>query len=102
MITRQIPPAQLLFTLSHPMTPQRIKKMRRARLLKRFALILTVAAITACALTETLKVEVAENLEADRVEIDELLSNLSAAESSLDDARCELSSVYDDLNRCRR
>ena len=50
MITRQIPPAQLLFTLSHPMTPHRIKKMRRARLLKRFALILTVAAITACAM----------------------------------------------------
>lgn len=50
MITRQLPPAQLLFTLSHPMTPHRIKKMRRARLLKRFALILTVAAITACAM----------------------------------------------------
>ncbi len=32
------------------MTPRRIKKMRRARLLKRFALILTVAAITACAM----------------------------------------------------
>lgn len=53
-------------------------------------------------LTETLKAEVAENLEADRVEIDELLSNLSAAESSLNDARCELSSVYNDLKRCRR
>ena len=50
MITRQIPPAQLLFALSNPMTPRRIKKMRRARLLKRFALILTVAAITACAM----------------------------------------------------
>lgn len=50
MITQQIPPAQLLFTLSHPMTPRRIRKMRRARLLKRFALILTVAAITACAM----------------------------------------------------
>ncbi len=53
-------------------------------------------------LTETLKAEVAENLEADRVEIDELLSNLSAAESSLDDARCEISSVRDDLQRCRK
>ena len=53
-------------------------------------------------LTETLKAEVAENLEADRVEIDELISNLSAAESSLDDARCEISSVRDDLQRCRK
>lgn len=50
MITRQVPPAQLLFALSHPMTPRRIRKMRRVRLLKRFALILTVAAITACAM----------------------------------------------------
>lgn len=50
MITENTNPAQLLFTLSHPMTPRRIKKMRRARLLKRFALILTVAAITACAM----------------------------------------------------
>lgn len=50
MITQQIPPAQLLFALSNPMTPRRIKKMRRARQLKRFALILTVAAITACAM----------------------------------------------------
>ena len=50
MITQQIPPAQLLFALSNPMTPRRIRKMRRARLLKRFALILTAAAITACAM----------------------------------------------------
>ena len=50
MISENTIPAQLLFTLSHPMTPHRIKKMRRARLLKRFALILTVAAITACAM----------------------------------------------------
>ena len=50
MITEKTMSAQLLFTLSHPMTPRRIKKMRRARLLKRFALILTVAAITACAM----------------------------------------------------
>lgn len=50
MITENTIPAQLLFALSNPMTPRRIKKMRRARLLKRFALILTVAAITACAM----------------------------------------------------
>ena len=50
MITENTIPAQLLFALSHPMTPRRIKKIRRARLLKRFALILTVAAITACAM----------------------------------------------------
>ena len=53
-------------------------------------------------LTETLKAEIEENLEAGRVEIDELLSNLSAAESFLDDARLEIGSVRDDLQRCRK
>lgn len=39
-----------IFALTNPMTPTRIKRMRRRRLFKRVFIALFVAAISACAM----------------------------------------------------